>query len=260
LLAPKLLTIQLEVGHVSSLITNTSNRGGRQMSIEKFVSTLESLDPRPNCVNPYRGWRQDVDTSDAAPRTRAEQLKTYLDRRASCAKLILIAEAPGYQGARFSGIAMTSERALLGRKKSVTPEDILGTQSEGQRTSSPSAARNRTERQRGFNEPTATVVWKELLTHRLAKETILWNVFPFHPHEDGNFLSNRTPSDDEVTGLLDVAETLIRLFPERRIIAVGKTAANHLSRIKTGITQLRHPANGGTPEFRAGFAKAVADL
>ena len=43
-----------------------------------------------------------------APAIRREQLRRYLDERIGHARLLLVAEAAGYQGAKFSGIAMTS--------------------------------------------------------------------------------------------------------------------------------------------------------
>ncbi len=134
-----------------------------------------------------------------APSIRKEQLHDYLSRRVGKAKLFLIAEACGYQGGHFTGIAMTCERMILNEHPAVNSLMILG--KEGKRTSrkdSPMIAKP-TQKEKGFNEPTDSVVWKACLDAGLsADEFILWNIYPFHPHKKDDLLSNRTPTDDEL--------------------------------------------------------------
>ena len=48
------------------------------------------------------------------PALRRANATAYLDARAGRAPLLLVGEAMGYAGGRFSGIAFTAERTLLG--------------------------------------------------------------------------------------------------------------------------------------------------
>ena len=49
----------------------------------------------------------------------------------------MVAEAVGYQGGRFTGIAITCERMLLNKHKTIRPKDVTPIRLE--RTSSPSS-------------------------------------------------------------------------------------------------------------------------
>ncbi|HKU58913.1 MAG TPA: uracil-DNA glycosylase [Gaiellaceae bacterium] len=100
-----------------------------------------------------------------------ERLGRYLDQHAD-APILLVGEAPGYRGARVSGIPFTSERQLSGV---------------------------------GPAEATATIV------HRTLAETgvrvLLWNVVPTHP---GTEDSNRRPTKAEVEAGLPFAVELAK--------------------------------------------------
>jgi len=116
---------------------------------------------------------------------RRARLSDYLESR-HAASLLLVGEAPGYRGARVSGIPFTSERQLTGA---------------------------------GPAEATATVVHRVLDELGIAEDVLLWNVVPTHP---GTATSNRAPTRSEVAaGRAFVAE----LATGRRVIAVGRVAA-----------------------------------
>jgi uracil-DNA glycosylase len=119
---------------------------------------------------------------------RRERLADYLDARAEAA-LLLVGEAPGYRGARVSGIPFTSERQLTGL---------------------------------GPAEATATIVHRVLAELGLADQVLLWNVVPTHPGTDR---SNRPPTRAEVAAGLGFAEELAH---GRCVIAVGRIAAGAL--------------------------------
>jgi hypothetical protein len=90
---------------------------------------------------------------------RRRRLCDYLEEHVH-ASLLLVGEAPGYRGARVSGIPFTSERQLTGR---------------------------------GPAEATATIVRRTL--GELELDALCWNVVPTHPGTAG---SNRRPSRAEV--------------------------------------------------------------
>jgi uracil-DNA glycosylase len=124
----------------------------------------------------------------AGAEQRAERLAAYLAARAG-AELLLVGEAPGYRGARISGIPFTSERQLSGT---------------------------------GPAEATATVVQAALAELGLTDRVLLWNVVPTHP---GTATSNRRPTAGEVrTG----SEFARELASGRRVIGVGRLAAEAL--------------------------------
>jgi uracil-DNA glycosylase family 4 len=118
------------------------------------------------------------------------RLAAYLASRAD-APILLVGEAPGYRGARISGIPFTSERQLTGA---------------------------------GHAEATATIVHRVLAELALEDDVLLWNVVPTHP---GTASRNRPPTPGEVRVGVRFAE---RLAEGRRVVAVGRVAARALER------------------------------
>src|SRR4051794_36703374 len=115
---------------------------------------------------------------------RRARLAAYVDARAG-APILLVGEAPGYRGARVSGIPFTSERQLTGA---------------------------------GPAEATATIVHRVLAELELEDSVLLWNVVPTHP---GTETSNRPPTRTEVAEGRSFAESLA---VGRRLVAVGRIA------------------------------------
>ena len=182
-------------------------------------------------------------------------MRRYLELRQH-AHYLFIAEALGYQGGHFSGVAITSERILLGQHKAVRPASVLGAW-DYRRTSSPASAQlNATQKAKGFNEPTDTVVWSTLQNHGLAAfDVILWNIFPWHPHKEGKLLTNRTPSTSELDVGVEYAKMLLELVPNMQIVAIGQKAADTLGRYGIACKAVRHPSMGGAETFRAQVAE-----
>jgi uracil-DNA glycosylase len=227
-------------------------------SIDAFIDRLAATPAPPGCANPYSVYLPGVDIGPEAPQIRRRQLAAYLARRQDTTRLMLVAEAPGYQGARFSGIAMTCERTLLGHKPGVPAEVVLGRGVNGTRTSHPDTGRNGPETVHGFSEPTASIVWRELVALGLTDSVVLWNVFPFHPHRADAPLTNRTPSHADVAAHLDILVELQSRFGAVRVICIGNTARDHLRPLAPDVPTLRHPANGGASKFRDGLRQVVA--
>jgi hypothetical protein len=116
---------------------------------------------------------------------RRERLAAYLEQRCD-APILLVGEAPGYRGARISGLPFTSERQLTGA---------------------------------GPAEATATIVHRVLAELGATDRILLWNVVPTHP---GTATTNRPPSRAEIAGGAVFAH---ELACGRRVIAVGRLAA-----------------------------------
>jgi hypothetical protein len=155
----------------------------------------------------------------------------------------LVLGSAGYQGCRFSGIAMTSERILLGNKPGIAPEVVFD--GEKRRTSClPIHAL-------GANEPTATIAWSLLLAMGFAPhEFLFWNAFPCHPHKAGKPLTNRAPTKTEVESAAHVLPEMIALARPQRVVAVGNVARDLLGELGVQADCVRHPAMGGASKFR----------
>jgi uracil-DNA glycosylase len=190
----------------------------------------------------FNPWRQrcQFDSPTNTPEARLERLAQHLD----CdAKLILVGEAPGYQGCRYSGIGFTSERLLL----------------DGAIPRIPSLTNRLTVRKLPFSEPSATIVWKTLYRFGIAEETILWNALQMHPFQDDDPWSNRTPSGAEIAIGASALRMLCKSFPSARVIAVGRKAEKALAEIKVPhFAVVRHPARGGATDFSNGLSQALS--
>jgi len=189
----------------------------------------------PGLFNPWRDHCPH-DCAGNGPEAKLVRLGRHLDCDAA---FILVGEAPGYQGCRYSGIAFTSERLLL----------------EGAIPRIPALSQRLSTRRLPFSEPSATIVWKTLNALGLAQRTILWNALQLHPHRGDNLWSNRTPTPAELALGAPALHALIAAFPAAQVVAVGKKAEQLM--VAMGVTPtacVRHPANGGATAFAAGMA------
>ena len=221
-----------------------------------FLKTLQAFPVMPCVFNPWRDIDPVHDIGAQSPAVRADQLQRYLTERVGKARIILCAEALGYQGGHFSGVAMTSERILLGHqvKNGVHPHDVLS--GVCQRTSrvtpkTPSL---------GATEPTATIVWKELKKANIdTREVVLWNSFALHPMKSADgWLTNRRPTHQELQAGQPLLEQLLEMFPRAKTVAIGNVANDILGELGVLVAgHVRHPANGGATKFRAQVAKLL---
>lgn len=204
---------------------------------QRLVETLPA--GLPGLFNPWRE-RCPFETAANGPDQRLERLAHHLDCRA---EFILIGEAPGYQGCRYSGIAFTSERLLLeGAIPRIPPLS-------GERLS---------DRRLPFSEPSATIVWGTLARLGMAERTILWNAVQLHPHRPDTPWSNRTPTDKELEYGVPALHLLANSFPAAGIIAIGKKAEYLVARAGIPVTgTVRHPANGGATKFAEGLNNLI---
>lgn len=202
--------------------------------------------------NPWYDVDPENDLDDTAPAKRIWNLKVYLEERVN-AKYLLLAEAVGYQGGHFTGIPMTSERIILGHK---TDHGILPEHVCRQKLHRTSNGKVQTE---GFNEPTATIVWKKLIDENLdTRDFVFWNAFPWHPYKSSKgLLSNRTPTTTEMQAGQAVLKALLDAFQFEKIIALGNKADTTLKRMGFETQKVRHPAMGGADRFREQLTQII---
>src|SRR5690554_3232465 len=158
---------------------------------------IESLKHTPKGLfNPWFHHDPVNDLSIESPAIRQRQFEAYLTERKNRARFLFIAEALGYQGGHFTGMAMTSERILMGhqeKKYGIRPDHVF----KGMEPA-------RTSRQevniKGMSEPTATIMWGALIELGIDPyDVVLWNAVPWHPYNPARgFLSNRTPTASEM--------------------------------------------------------------
>lgn len=223
-------------------------------TLDHFFKLLRTA-PATAVFNPWHQRDMAHDAVKSAPSIRRAQLRAYLEERQQ-ARIILLAEALGYQGGHFTGIPMTSERLLLGhlRPRGLAPEMVFT--GPARRTSREDLKPN------GFTEPTCTVVWKCLLEAGLdPRMVILWNAFPWHPYKpEKGMLSNRTPTEAELILGRPVLAALRSYASAATLLAVGQKSGALLAGMGLTPEVLRHPANGGAALFRAQFMQAAKPL
>ena len=219
--------------------------------INRFTELLRRSPPGA-VFNPWWqvDWQNDIGRN--APIIRKRHLNAYLRERIGNVKVVVIGEALGYRGGHFSGIPMTSERILLGKKENIgiQPHHVFS-RIKVRRTS------KREQCPDGFSEPTATIVWRSFLRLGVRpEEFVLWNAFPWHSFDPRRgLLSNRMPSKSEQCAGLPVLRAFLELFPCRTIIALGNVAASQLKELDIEGLPVRHPASGGARLFREGIGR-----
>jgi hypothetical protein len=227
------------------------------MTLKNFIENLQKYKAN-DVYNPWSDTDPIYDVKDSAA-IKTKQLTRYLEQRIPKAKYIMIAEALGFQGGRFSGIAMTSERIMIGKHDEINRE-LVYTPCDGQRSSDENCVKlTPIQRKNGFTEPTATIVWKTIMeSHVSPYDIILWNIFPFHPFDSSKgLLSNRTPRSDELSMGIVYLNDLIKLLPNATLISVGLQSTTTLNIYKIDSLPVRHPANGGQPDFRREILKIL---
>jgi uracil-DNA glycosylase len=246
------------------------------MSCKRLNAFLRLLKKSPSgpVFNPWWQIDEENDIGPHSPAIRRKHLAVYFRERLGKARLLIVGEALGYRGGHFSGIPMTSERILLGKKQDIVAalyqrRDLHGNGGhpdksgrqillgiKPRRTSKLQICRD------GFSEPTATIVWGTLLKlGLLPTEFVLWNAFPWHsfdPHR--GLLSNRMPNKSEQLSGRPVLKAFLELFPCDQIVALGKIAAAQLEEIDVNAHCVRHPASGGAKLFRNQIAGIAARL
>jgi hypothetical protein len=209
------------------------------MHYDRLFDLLTMYRSGTHTFNQYSDVHPELDHPYGAAARRVN-LRCYLETFAN-ARFVLVGEAAGYAGCRFSGIPFTCEAqwAAPGRLDWTVGRHL---------------ARSSTA-ETPWVERSARIVW-EALGERT--DCILWNAFPWHPFGASGPLSNRPPGQDLNDGL-EVLHCMLALFPRARPYAIGRVAQRALAAIGEEAPYIRHPSRGGKRQFVAGVAALSLD-
>lgn len=203
-------------------------------SIRQFVASLAN-------ANPPEGYRNPYGCSAAAL-----NLERFLSTKdPSESRFLLVGEAPGYRGAATSGVAFCSLSILL---------DDWGDPWNG---FGPSSGYDSCSSAVFWKEATATLLWS--CVSKVLKDQAMpltWNAVPFHPASKGTESNASVRLGDVGVGTIWL-EALLEIFPESRLVAVGRRAEDALCKLGLEHHAVRHPARGGKHAFRRGMETAV---
>lgn len=202
---------------------------------EHFLNDLKRID-LPNVFNPYSDVCDRHDTVES-PQIRSYNLSKLLDA-ALGAKVdtIWFGRDLGYLGGRRTGVALTDEVHLSAHSRMYQNLKL-----------------EKATRGSVVPERTANMVWEVIET--LDQPVFLWNIFPFHPHENGKPFTNRCHRSEERRATSHIIRSLISIIRPRTLVAIGNDASNGLTELGFYPDKVRHPSYGGKKDFVDGIAK-----
>lgn len=176
------------------------NNTNIDIAIATFINHLSQFKSTNTIENMYHTGSQDSTE-------RRKRLKEFFIKNQN-AKILLVGEAPGYNGCAKTGVPFTSNT----------------------------------------NEPSSAVIQSFLSQNYPEIPVLMWNAFPFHPHQPNQTESNRTPNSEELALGYSILQSFIKLFPNLTYFcAIGRTAEKQLLKmdLPTQPIYIRHPAHGG---------------
>jgi hypothetical protein len=183
--------------------------------------------------NPYSETCADHDSADA-PAIRRSNLALVLEAAIMRGiDSLWIARDLGYRGGRRTGLPLTDEFHLAAHA------NLFGTLPLARATKGPAVA-----------ERTATIIWQVLT--EIGRPVFLWNVFPLHPHERGDPMSNRCHTRAERQECRPLLMWLLDALRPKIVVAIGRDAQLALADLAVKAEKVRHPSYGGQTEFIAG--------
>ncbi len=187
----------------------------------------------PTTFNPWRDTCELHDRADAVARRRDNLERILVAAIDARVDTMWIARDLGYRGGRRTGVPLTDEVHLD------SAGEMLGGIELARATEGPIVA-----------ERTAAIIWRVL--GRIGQPVMLWNVFPFHPHDAGSQLSNRCHTRAERLVTWPLLQALVEMLRPRQIVAIGRDAQIALAELGVPTAGVRHPSYGGQREFMDG--------
>ncbi len=185
--------------------------------------------------NQYSDYDCSFDRPDAAM-IRRNNLLNYCCCFTEWPTILLVGEAPGPKGSRFSGVPFTSEHQLLSK--------FL-----------PFVGRQSSNRARPHKEASATTFWSAM--KGCEQRAFVWNCLPFRPHDGDDPMSIRAPTKTEVRKYAHILRGVIDILEPRTVVAIGNHAAGALGELGIAADHVRHPSHGGVIEFKAGLMRIL---
>lgn len=196
---------------------------------KSFIDALSAVQ-LSNVFNPYADHCPLHDRPDAAWRRR-QNLELSLSMAVELrVRTIWIARDLGYRGGRRTGLALTDEMHL-GAYSAL----FHGLPVE-KATIGPAVG-----------ERTANVIWRML--KRIGEPVFLWNVFPLHPHEPDDPMTNRCHTTRERDACGEFLHALVQLLQPEKILAIGGDAHRAVESLGVRSVHVRHPSYGGQNVF-----------
>ncbi|NHZ72495.1 MAG: hypothetical protein GWP17_05375 [Aquificales bacterium] len=207
------------------------------MNIELFIDNLaQTAVSHGDISHPVANQYALKSNNHCQNQIRRNNLHAYLQKMALIQpRFMLVGEAPGYRGARLTGIPFVSPDMLkqLPSHLSMAPLPLPDEWRHIQK------------------EASATMMWETLA--QVTAVPLIWNAFPFHPHKPANPQSNRKPTSKELALGRPFLQELCQLFTIHTLIAVGNTADHALTRGNVPHKKVRHPSHGGKQQFQQGL-------
>ena len=201
--------------------------------LDRLLEALRSARAFPNLFNQYRDVTENDHTSGAVRRlATARVYLSYFLKHAPA--IVVIGEAAGYRGNRFTGIPFTSEYHC-GIHPFLRELKLQASSS----------------RETPWREASASIVWETF--DAMKRRPMLWSSVPFHPHKPGEPLTNRAPLRPEIEQGAELFRLFRPLFPKARLAATGRVAQTMLEGMGEKYTPLRHPSHGGKNDFQKGL-------
>jgi len=200
-----------------------------KLSIFEFIQNLANI----HLEKAYNQYINDIPKNN---------LHCYLIHQMKAkADILLLGEASGYAGCRYTGIPFTDGHVLS------TSPFYTEMRKEGLMTI---PIKNHIER-------TATMVYKFLGIHpTIFPRVVFWNAFPFHPF-DTTPDSNRPPKPEELELGRNIVYDLFQIFNFKEYHGIGRCGFETLQWMKSNKdipsfepTFIKHPSYGGITQFK----------
>jgi hypothetical protein len=203
-----------------------------------FEDELFRIPSTDTLFNAYYETDPEVDLPDAHL-IRRNNLRNYLDSFDKKPLLLVLGEAAGPWGCRFSGVPFTSENQIC-----LQDLPFIGKQSSNHEVP--------------HRETSAKIFWNAM--SNFHPNFFVWNTVPFHPHLLEDKLSIRPPTGKELLRFAPLLRSLLDLLQPWKVIAVGRKSELALKNLEYPCIYVRHPSHGGASEFRAAIDRVMIDL